>query len=122
MFSGILTRFPQRRVSGLQLSHYTKETEFTLSILTNHAIQKVLPIKYIVEVNHTSTSIKIVSDSCYTLLNSDLWNRLGRPVLRRGPILKYISQNLIPVLGIADIEVRLNGQSKKNPRRLSRST
>ena len=57
--------------------------------------------------------MEVDSGSCYSLLNSDWWNRLGRPVLRRGPILKDISRNIIPVLGIANVEVRLNGQFRQ---------
>ena len=57
--------------------------------------------------------MEVYSGSCYSLLNSDWWNRLGRPVLRRDPILKDVSQNFIAVLGIANIEVRLNKQFKQ---------
>ena len=54
--------------------------------------------------------MELDSGSCYSLLNSDWCNRFGRPVLRRGLILKDVSRNIIPVLGIANVEVRLNGQ------------
>ena len=57
--------------------------------------------------------MEVDSGSCYSLLNSDWWNRLGRPVLRQGPILKDVSRNLIPVLGIANVEVQFNGQFKQ---------
>ena len=57
--------------------------------------------------------MEVDSGSCYSLLNSDWWNRLGRPVLRRGPILKDVSRNIIPVLGIANVEFRLNGQFRQ---------
>ena len=57
--------------------------------------------------------MEVDSGSCYFLLNSDWWNRLGRPVLLRGPILKDVSRNIIPVLGTATVEVRLNNQSKQ---------
>ena len=71
------------------------------------------PIQYTVEVNGSPISMEVYSGSCYSLLNSDWWNRLGRPVLRRDPILKDVSQNFIAVLGIANIEVRLNKQFKQ---------
>ena len=106
-------RFPRRGVSGSQRSHYTEESESTSSVLTVHAIQNVPPIQYTVEVNGTPISMEVDSGSCYSLLNSDWWNRLGRPVLRRGPILKDVSRNIIPVLGIANVDVRLSVQSKQ---------
>ena len=111
--SNRFTSFPRPGVSGPQQSHYTEESESTSSVLTIHAIQNVPPIQYTVEVNGTPISMEVDSGSCYSLLNSDWWNRLGRPVLRRGPILKDVSRNIIPVLGIANVEVRLNGQSKQ---------
>ena len=70
-------------------------------------------MQYKVEVNDTLISMEVDSDSCYSLLNSDWWNRLGRLVLRRGPILRDVSRNTIPVLGIVNVEVRLNDQSKQ---------
>ena len=57
--------------------------------------------------------MEVDSGSCYSLLNSDWWNRLGRPLLRQGPIFKAVSRNIIPVLGIANVEVRLNIQFKR---------
>ena len=57
--------------------------------------------------------VDLDSGSCYSLLNSDWWNRLGRPILRQGTILKEVSRNLIPVLGVANFEVRLSNQSKQ---------
>ena len=57
--------------------------------------------------------MEVESGSCYSLLNSDWWNRLNRPVLRRGLILKNVLQNHIPVFGIANVDVRLNGQFKQ---------
>ena len=111
--SNRFTSFPQRGFSGLQQSHYTEESESTSSVLTVHAIQNVPPIQYTVEVNGTPISMEVDLGSCYSLLNSDWWNRLGRPVLRRGPILKDVSRNIIPVLGIANVEVRLNGQFRQ---------
>ena len=71
------------------------------------------PIQYTVKVNGLQISMEVDSGSCYSLLNSDWWNLLGRPVLRLGPILKKVSQNIIPVLGIANFEVRLNNQYKQ---------
>ena len=70
-------------------------------------------MQYTVEVNGTPISMEVDSGSCYPLLISEWLNRFGRPLLRRGPILKDVSRNIIPVLGIADVEVRLNGQSKQ---------
>ena len=72
-----------------------------------------LQYKYTVEVNGTPISMEVDSGSCYSLLNSDWWNRLGRPLLRQGPTLKDVSRNIIPVLGIANVDVKLNGQSKQ---------
>ena len=97
------TRYFRRGVSGSQQFHYTKESESTLSVFTIYAIQSVPSIQYTVKVNGTPISIEVDSRSCYSLLNSDWWNRLGRPVLRRGPILKDVSLNIIPVLGIANV-------------------
>ena len=57
--------------------------------------------------------MKVDSGSCYSLLNSDWWKRLDRPLLCQGPILKDVSPNLIPVLGVAKVEVRLSNQSKQ---------
>ena len=57
--------------------------------------------------------MEVDSGLCYSLLNSDWWNRLGRLVFRRGPILKDVSQNVILVLGIANVEVRLNSKYKR---------
>ena len=57
--------------------------------------------------------MEVDSGSFYSLLNSHWWNRLGRPVLRRNPILKDVSQNIIPDLEIANVEVRLNNQFKQ---------
>ena len=57
--------------------------------------------------------MKVDSSSCYSLPNSGWWNLLGRPVIRRGPILIDVSQNLIRVLKIANVEVRLKDQSKQ---------
>ena len=87
-------RFPRRGVSGSQQSHYTEESVSISLILTIYAIQTVSPIKYTAEVNGTPISMKVDSGSCYFLLNSDGWNRLGRPVLHRGPILKDVLQNI----------------------------
>ena len=78
-----------------------------------HAIHNVPLIQYTVEVNGTPISIKVYSGSCYSLLNSDWWNRLGRPVLYLGPILKDVSRKIILVLEISNVEVRLNGQYKQ---------
>ena len=66
-----------------------------------------------VEVNGTPISIEVDSGSSYSLLNSDWWNCLGKPILRQGTILKDVSPNLIPVLGVAKVEVRLSNQSKQ---------
>ena len=57
--------------------------------------------------------MEVDSGSCCSLFNSDWWNRLGKPVLRRGSIFKDDSRNLIPVLGIPNVEERLNGQLKQ---------
>ena len=54
--------------------------------------------------------MEVDSGSCYSLLNSDWWNRLGRPLLRQGPLLQDVSRNIIPVLGVANVEVQLNTQ------------
>ena len=97
----------------MQQSHYIEESESTLSVLTGHAIQNVPPIHFTVEVNGTPISMEVDSGSFYSLLNSDWWNRLGRPLLRQGPILKNVSRNIIPVLGIANVEVQLSNQSKQ---------
>ena len=106
--SGKFTRFLLREVSGLQLSHYIKESEFTSSGFIVHAIQNVSPIQYTVEVNSTPISMIVNSGSCYSLLNFDWWNRVGRPILCQGPILKHVSRNFIPVFGVANVEVRLS--------------
>ena len=49
----------------------------------------------------------------FTSQFSDWWNRLDRPVIRQGPIIKDVFRNGIPVPGIANVDVRLNGQSKQ---------
>ena len=106
-------RFLRRRgISGPQQSHYTEETESTSSVLMVNAIQNVPPIHYTVEVNGTPISMEVDSGSCYSLLNSDWWKRLERPLLRQGPTLRDVSRNLIPVLGMANVDVKLNGQCK----------
>ena len=99
--------------SQVRMSHYTEESESTLSVLTVPAIQNVFPIQYTVEVNGTPISMEVESGSCYSFLNSDWWNRLARPILRQGPILKDVWRNLIPVLGVSNVEVRLSDQSKQ---------
>ena len=69
-------------------SQYMEEYESTASVLTVHADQDVIPaITYIVKVNGTSIKMEVDSGSCYSLLSSDWWNRLGRPLLRYGPTL-----------------------------------
>ena len=76
-FSGRFNRFPRRGVSGLQQSNYTEESESTSSVLTVHAIQKVPPTQYTVDVNGTPISMEVDWGSCYSFLNSDWSNRLG---------------------------------------------
>ena len=111
--SGKFTKFSRRGVSGSYQSHYTEESESTSSVLTVHAIQNVLPIQYTVEVNGTPISMEVASGSCYSLLNSEWWNRLGWPILCQGQILKVVSRNLIPVLGVSNVEIRLSNQTKQ---------
>ena len=113
VLSGRFYRFPRHGVSSPEQSNYTDESESTSSVLTVHPIQNVSPIQYTVEVNGTPISMKVDSGSCYSLLNSNWWNRLGRLVLRRGAIPEDVSRNLIPVLKIANVEVRLKDQSKQ---------
>ena len=97
----------------MQQSHYIEESKSISSVLTVQAIQNVPLIQNTVEVNGTPISMEVESNSCYFHLNFDYWNRLSRPFLRRRPILKDVSRNIIPVLGIANVEVWLNGQSKQ---------
>ena len=83
------------------------------SIMTVHSIENVLPITYNVEVNGLSITIKLDSGSCYSLLNSEHWKQLGKPELKKGPELRDVSRNAIPVLGIAYVDVRLKEQNKR---------
>ena len=56
--------------------------------------------------------MEVDSGSCFSLLNSCWWRRLGKPLLRQGPLLRDVSRNVIPVLGMANVLVKLNGMSK----------
>ena len=51
--------------------------------------------------------MELDSGSCYSLLNSEHWKQLGQPELIKGPELRDVSRNAIPVLGIAYVDVRL---------------
>ena len=53
------------------------------------------------------------SGSCYSLLNSEHWKQLNKPELKKGPELRDVSRNAIPVLGIAYVDVRLKEQHKR---------
>lgn len=68
---------------------------------------------YTVEVNGTPINMEVDSGSCYSLLDMDWWKRLGCPLLRQGPTLRDVSKNLIPVLGIANVDVKLKNQNKQ---------
>ena len=95
-------------------THYSEEEdENTSSVLTVHSIQNVPPIIYTVEVNGIPIDMEVDSGSCFSMLNSDWWRRLGQPVLRRGPSLRDVSRNLIPVKGIGNVEVQLKWQRKQ---------
>jgi hypothetical protein len=65
-----------------------------------------------VEVNGIPINMELDSGSGYSILNSTWWKRLGQPLLRSGPTLRDVSRNLIPVLGIGNVEVKLNDQLK----------
>ena len=83
------------------------------SIMMVHSIENVLPITYKVEVNGCPISMELDSGSCYILLNSKHWKQLGQPELAKGPELRDVSRNSIPVLGMAYVEVRLKEQLKR---------
>ena len=83
------------------------------SIMTLHSIENVLPITYNVEVNCLPIKMEFDSGSCYSLLNSEHWKQLNKPELKKGPELRDVSRNAIPVLGIAYVDVRLKEQHKR---------
>lgn len=76
-------------------------------------IQNVFFIQYTVEVIGTLISMEFDFRFCYSFLNSDWRNRLGQFILRQGLILKDISRNVIPVLGIAKVDDKLNNRYKQ---------
>ena len=81
-------------------------------IMIVHSIENVLPITYNVEVNGLLITIKIDSGSCYSNLNSEHWKQLSKPKLTKGPELRDVSRNSIPVFNIAYVDVRLKRQHK----------
>ena len=83
------------------------------SIMTVHSIENVPQITYKVEINGLLIAMELDSGSCYSLLNSEQWKQLGKPELTKGPGLRDVSRNSIPVLGIAYVDVRLKEQHKR---------
>ena len=57
--------------------------------------------------------MEVDSGSCYSLLNSDWCNLLGKPILFQGKILNKVSRHFLPFLEVANVEVRLSNQSKQ---------
>ena len=80
--------------------------------MTVHSIENVPPITYKVEINGLSIVMELDSGSCYSLLNSEHWKQLGKPELIKGPELRDVLRNAIPVIGIAYVDVRLKEQHK----------
>ena len=81
--------------------------------MTVHSIENVPPITYNVDINSLSITMELDSGSCYSLLNSEHWIQLGKPELKKGPELRDVSRDSIPVLGIAYVDVRLKEQHKR---------
>ena len=48
-----------------------------------------------------------------SLLNSEHWKQLGQPELAKGPELRDVYRNSIPVVGMAYVEARLNEHLKR---------
>ena len=82
-------------------------------IITVHSIENVSPITYNVELNSLPITMELDSGSCYSLLNSEHCKQLGKPELTKGPKLRDVSRNSIPVLGIAYVDVRVKEQQKR---------
>ena len=83
------------------------------SVMTIHSIENVPPITYNVQINGVTITMELDSGSCYSLLNSNYWKQLGRPELVKGPELRDVSRNELPVLGIAYVNVCLKDQNKQ---------
>ena len=83
------------------------------SIMTVHSIENVPPITYKVQVNGLTLTMELDSGSCYSLLNSEHWKRLGQPELAKEPELRDVSPNSIPVLGMGYVDVRLMDKLKR---------
>lgn len=97
----------------LSKAHYTETDDTGDTVMTVHAIENVPPIFYTVEVNNVAIKMEVDSGSGYSLLSSTQWERLGKPILRKGPELKDVNRQPVPVLGMAYVDVYFQGKTKR---------
>ena len=84
------------------------------SLLTVTGIQEDYPpLNCTAFINGNSIQMKIDTGSSFSLINSNWWKQLGKPLLRRRPTLRDVSGSLVPVLGIGFVNVSLNGPHKQ---------